>query len=163
MVNESVAEAGKIVKQGDDILSKIRDGVGGVLSDPKFWVAMAAPAVVILLAIVVVWGLRNPDVVKSILADPNILRDVFLSGVTVAILLSVYVIFLKPEIRIGVRTKIDQKCPDRWALDPHTGYCEPKYKTSCQRFRPTDPSMQSFRGQCDFALACGTNWAGLCE
>jgi len=124
---------------------------------------MAAPAVVILLAIILVWGLRNPETVKSILADPNILRDVFLSGVTVAILLSVYVIFLKPEIRIGTRTKIDQKCPDRWAYDTATGYCEPKYKTSCQRFRATDPSMQSFRGQCDFALACGTNWAGMCE
>jgi hypothetical protein len=152
--------AKELVKQGIRGETAIRRSLGETLSDPGFWVAMAAPIVVIIIALAGLYAFRNPSLVVSIVKSPTFAQDVGIAVGTTAILLFIYLKILQPVIRIGVNTRIGQKCPDRWAFNLKTGLCEPRYRTSCQPFPPD--RFKSFQEQCDFATSCGTNWGGAC-
>lgn len=141
----------------------IKNSIGETLSDPHFWSAMAGPAVVIILAGLAVAVIRNWEAALELFKRPNVLRDAIIALATVTLLLLIYVYLLRPEIRIGKLTRIDQLCPDRWAYNQKTQRCEPRYTTKCTPFSPKDPNLQSYRSQCDLAMSCGTDWAGVCN
>lgn len=92
-----------------------------------------------------------------------IVADIAVTLATVALLVGIYLMILKPTVQITKDTRIDQVCPDRWAYNAKTKKCEPRYKTSCMEFSPTDPNLQNYVSQCEFAAQCGTNWAGMCQ
>jgi hypothetical protein len=150
---------GEYAKDKGDVVKK---SIGETLSDPRFWSAMAIPTVVVGIAAALVWAIRNWDAVVELFKQPNLKRDTLIVLVTVTLLLLIYVYLLRPEIRIGKNTRIDQLCPDRWAYNQTTKKCEPRYTTKCTPFSPKDPNLQSYRAQCDLAIACATNWAGVC-
>jgi|688.fasta_scaffold00948_4 hypothetical protein len=150
---------GEYAKDKGDVVKK---SIGETLSDPSFWSAMAIPAGVVGIVGSLVWAYQNWETVVEIFKQPNTKRDILVTLVTVTLLLLIYVYVLRPEIRIGKNTRIDQLCPDRWVYNQKTKRCEPRYKTQCREFSPDDPTLQSYREQCDFATTCGTNWAGVC-
>jgi hypothetical protein len=138
-------------------------GFAEMLSDPSFWSAMAPGIGVILVGGLAVAAARNPAETIALFMKPGVLRDAIIGVATATLLLLIYVYLLRPEIRIGKNTKIDQICPDRWAYNQKTRKCDPKYKTTCRSFSPEDPNLQSYRSQCDLALSCSTDWAGSCN
>jgi hypothetical protein len=164
---ESVDTVGTGIKDtagyAKDQAEVVKKSIGETLSDPHFWSAMAVPVVVIGLAGAAVALLAHWRTVIELFKQPNVFRDALIALATVTLLLLIYVYLLKPEIRIGKLTRIDQLCPDRWAYDQKTKKCEPRYTTKCTAFSPKDPNLQSYRAQCDFAVSCGTDWAGVCS
>ncbi len=158
-LRSGVSEATDYAQSKGDVVKK---SIGETLSDPKFWSAMAVPTAVVAMIGGLVWAYQNWSTVVEMFKQPNIKRDILVTLVTVTLLLLIYVYVLRPEIRIGKNTRIEQMCPDRWVYNSTTKRCEPKYKTQCRDFSPDDPTLQSYREQCDFAKACGTNWAGVC-
>lgn len=146
-----------------DIEQSLRTSAYELVKDPLFWLAATIPIVVIGLAALLVWAVQNPDKVILIVTDPQNIRDTLVAVTTLIFLLFIYMYVLRPEVRVGVLTKIDQKCPDRWILSQETGKCKPMYPTHCQPFSPSDPNLQTYREQCRFASRCGTNWGGVCQ
>jgi hypothetical protein len=146
-----------------DIEQSIRSGAYELVKDPLFWIEATIPIVVIGLAALLVWAVQNPDKVLLIVTDPATIRDTAVAVTTLVFLLFIYVYVLRPEIRVGVLSKIDQQCPDRWIFSRKSGKCEPTYPTQCKPFFPSDSNLQSYRDQCRFASKCGTNWGGVCQ
>ena len=141
----------------------VRSSLGETLSDPQFWAAMA-PSIGVIAAIglgILVY--RNWPATVALFREPGVLRDAIIALATAALLLTIYVYLLQPEIRIGANTRIDQMCPDRWVFNAKSGKCEPKYTTRCAAFSPKDPNLQTYSSQCDLALSCSTDWAGMCN
>jgi len=163
----TINQAGSDIRTGVDYAvsgaDTVKNSLGETLSDPHFWSAMAPG-----IAIVGLFGLgiivfRNPAATIALFREPGVFRDAIIALTTAALLLAIYIYLLKPEIRIGANTKIDQVCPDRWAYNEKTKKCEPRYTTQCVAFSPNNPTLQTYRSQCDFALSCGTDWAGMCN
>jgi len=159
-VGTGIKDTAAYAKSGGEVVTK---SVGETLSDPHFWSAMAIPVAVIGLSAAAIGVLMNWRATVELFKQPNVFRDALIALVTVTLLLLIYVYVLRPEIRIGKLARIDQLCPDRWAYNQKTKKCEPRYTTKCMAFYPKDPNLQSYRAQCDFAVSCGTDWAGVCS
>lgn len=154
---ETVAE---YAQTGGDVVQK---SISETVNDPHFWAAMTGPIVIIVAIVCIALVIRDPAAALQLFKEPGALRDIIIALLTVTLLLLIYVYLLRPEIRIGKMTTIAQLCPDRWAYNQKTQKCEPRYTTSCVAFSPKDPNLQSYHSQCEFARACGTDWAGVCN
>lgn len=162
-VDAVASGAGTVVdytKTGGDA---IHNSISEAVNDSRFWAAMTGPIVIIVAVVCIAFIIRDPSAALQLLKEPGALRDIGIAFVTVTLLLLIYVYLLRPEIRIGKMTTIAQLCPDRWVYEQKTQKCEPRYKTKCVAFSPKDPNLQSYASQCEFARACGTDWAGVCN
>ena len=75
-----------------------------------------------------------------------------------AVLLYHYV--FNPQMVITPKSKLVDKCPDRWTYNATTKLCTPNYTTKCV---PFDPDKVPTVGQkCNIARTCGTNWSNVC-
>jgi len=69
---------------------------------------------------------------------------------------------INPQIFLQINASKMSKCPDSWTYNSQTKLCEPKMKTSCLPFDPTEPTIQSSSAKCNLARTCGTTWSGFC-
>jgi len=162
-VNKAASDIGTGADYAISGADTVRNSLGETLSDPKFWAAMAPSIGVLALLGLGVFVYRNQEATIKLFKEPGVLRDAIIALATAALLLTIYVYLLLPEIHIGADTRIDQLCPDRWVYNAKSGKCEPKYTTQCVAFSPKDPNLQTYSSQCELALSCATDWAGMCN